>query len=1241
MSEISHHPVRSATATPEAAFDNPEACIPGDRRLALASAIPIPDRVRGAALFADISGFTPLTEALAKELGPQHGAEELTANLNRVFHALVDELGRFGGHVIYFSGDAITCWIDGDDGLHAAACGLAMQATMNRLHEVITPAGAHVRLAMKVAIAVGSARRFIIGDPQIQLIDVLAGRLVDALAVAEKHAERDEVVLEQSALESLGDRVEILELRMDAENVRTCAVVGKVLRPIAHVPAPLPAKPLPPDVVKAWLLPAVHERLRAGRGEFLAELRPAYPLFIRFGGIDYDFDDDAIAKLDAFVRDVQRIVTSYGGNLLHLTLGDKGAYLYAVFGSPLAHEDDAARAASAALELRDLSSITAVSGIQIGIAYGRLRSGMYGHAQRQTFTCFGDAVNLAARLMSKAPPGQIYVGESARRAAGDVFVWETLPPITVKGKADPLAVFALTHSKRHASRRQAGYERAIVGRAAELDTLRARLDESLQGRGRVIGLSGDAGIGKSRLIAEFVDGAKLRGLLVAAGECQSFGRNTSYFVWREIWSTLFHLDPGAPEEEQVRHLERELAAIDPALVSRAPLLAGVLDLPLPDNDLTSQFDAKLRKTSLEGLLAESLRARGGSEPLVLVLEDCHWIDPLSRDLLEVLARALPALRVLVVLAYRPGSDPGGGLRIESLPHFDEIALTELDHEHAVLLMRSKLVQMRGAEAEPPAALVELVTARAQGNPFYIEELLNFIASQGVDPQDERALKRLELPESLHSLILSRVDKLGEAPRQVLKVASVFGREFRAEMLPGIYPELGGLDAIKEHLKALDVVDLVKVDREAEQTYLFKHVVTRDVAYESMPFAFRSSLHERAGDYIEETEVDAIDRNLDLLAHHYWHSENRDKKREYLGRAGSAAQASYANAAAIDYFERLVPLLSKGSRLDVLLKLGKVFELVGNWHRAEEVDGEALAIAESLDDGLRRASCQTALAEVVRKEGRYPEAFDLLNRAARGFAAFGDDGGVARVLHLTGTVAAQRGDYDKALASYRKSLQIRERIGDKASMASLLSNLGIVAEYRGDYDGSRDFHQRALALRESVGDLWAIGVSMTNLGMIAVLQKQYEEAREWFEKSMRINREVGDTWMVANCHNNLGNATRGLRDYAAARSHYSDSLRAYREYDDRWALAFLLEDIGVLAALCGDAQSALELIGATDAIRETIGAPRSPSLEQEMERQLAAAVAGLSEEERAACRSRGRALDLAAGIARALAVCAVV
>ncbi len=315
-----------------------------------------------------------------------------------------------------------------------------MQETIARVGEIVTPPVRQVQLAMKVAVAVGKARRFLVGDPDVQLIDVLAGRLIDELAAAEQHAEKGDVVLEQSALEALGDRVEITELRVDDETGRTCGVVGALLVDVEEAPVPPLEEPLDEEIVAEWLLPAVYERMRAGRGEFLAELRAAYPVFVRFTGIDYDDDDDAIVKLDDFICRAQGIFDTYGGNLLQLTLGDKGAYLYAVFGSPLAHEDDAARAAAACLEVRALEGVTAAKDVQIGITHGRLRSGTYGHDMRRTFVCLGDAVNLSARLMSKAPPGQIYVSEPVRAGAGEGFTWERLPDMTVKGKTDPIVV---------------------------------------------------------------------------------------------------------------------------------------------------------------------------------------------------------------------------------------------------------------------------------------------------------------------------------------------------------------------------------------------------------------------------------------------------------------------------------------------------------------------------------------------------------------------------------------------------------------------------------------------------------------------------------------------------------------------------------------------------------------------------------------------------------------------------------
>jgi class 3 adenylate cyclase/tetratricopeptide (TPR) repeat protein len=1207
------------------ALDRPEAYLAGDRRRALARGESLPERVRGAALFADISGFTPVTEALATELGSQRASEVLTGHLNRIFHAVIAELDRYGGEVIYFSGDAITCWLDGDDGLRAAACGFAMQDAIAREGTIVTPGGAGFTLGMKVAVAVGPARRFVVGDPAIQLIDVLAGGIVDRIADAEHEAERGEVVLDASALDSLGDRVEV-----DMRNG-----VG-VVRSLLAEPPPAPLPPdettLAEELVRPWLLPAVYERLSTGRGEFLAELRPAFPLFVSFGGIDYDADDAASEKLDELVRAAQRILTANGGNLLQLTLGDKGAYLYAVFGTPFAHEDDGARAAAAALELRALDATTAARDIRIGIAHGRLRSGTYGHEWRRTFVCLGDAVNLAARLMSAAPAGGLYVSEPVRQAAGEGFDWGALAPLELKGKAAPVAASALVGA-RIGPRRALRYELPIVGRAPELAVLDAALDSALAGGGRVVGVSAEAGMGKSRLVAEFVRGARVRGTSVAFGECRSFG-SESYVPWREITRTLLGVDDSLPEREQVVALEQAVAEIDPALAPRVPLLDAVVGLPIPDNDLTGAFDAKLRKASLEDLVVACVRGRVREAPLAIVVEDCHWLDPLSRDLLDAVARAVAALPVALVLAYRPGEAAPS-----RLPGLEELPLTALGDEEMTALVSAKLAQLVGGPDEAPGEVIELVLGRAQGNPFYAEELLNFVHAQGVDPADARALRALELPGSLHSLILSRIDTLPEAPRRTLKVASVVGRSFTAHVVRGAYPELGSRDDVRVQLGALRLRDLVSLDREDAEDYVFRHVVIQEVAYEAIPFALRADLHARAGRYLEWAAPDATERNLDLLAHHFWHSSDEDRKRAYLRRAGEAAQAAYANDAAIDYFERLVHLLDGAERVEVLLKLGQVHELVGSWERAREVELDALAQAEALGDEHSEAWCEAALAEVDRKQGHFADAEARLERARGLFERLGEDDGLGRVLHVAGTLATQRGHFDDARERYEASLAIRGRLGDRHGMASVLSNLGIVAEYEGLLDDARRLHERALALREELADRWAIANSTTNLGMIAFLQGAHGEARERFEEAMRLNREVGDTWMVALAHNNLGNANRSLGDLEAARGHYAESVATYRRYGDHWAMAFLLEDVAQLAALSGESHRALELVGAADRLREEIGAARAAALEEHVAAATELAGASLSPAEREAALARGRALSLDGAADVALELCA--
>ncbi|HEX5691590.1 MAG TPA: adenylate/guanylate cyclase domain-containing protein, partial [Roseiflexaceae bacterium] len=413
------------------------AYIPIDRRHALARGVTLPEHAAGTALFADVAGFSVLAEALVRELGSRRGAEELTAQLNRVYESLIGAVHRFHGSVVGFSGDAITCWFDdtserqtaNDAALRAVACGLAMQRSLRQLTVLTTPGGALVTLAIKVAVASGPVRRFLVGDPSIQLLDVLAGRTLDRLAATEHTAERGEIVIDTQTAELLGEALVLSGWHIDRQGNRRSAIVASLTQSVAPDPWPVLPTKLGTVQLRPWLAPAVAAHLGDMHAQFLAELRPAVALMLQFGGIDYDHDPNAGAQLNAFIRQVQRVAARYDSHVLDVTIGDKGSYMYVVFGAPVAHDNDAARAVACALEIKQVAPE-----VCIGIAAGQMRCGAYGSSQRRTYGVLGDKTNLAARLMSLAESGAIVCDDTIFRQARRQWEFVALPPVRVKGK---------------------------------------------------------------------------------------------------------------------------------------------------------------------------------------------------------------------------------------------------------------------------------------------------------------------------------------------------------------------------------------------------------------------------------------------------------------------------------------------------------------------------------------------------------------------------------------------------------------------------------------------------------------------------------------------------------------------------------------------------------------------------------------------------------------------------------------
>ena len=1218
--------------------------IPTDRLHAMVRSQSLPELAQGAALFADISGFTALTELLVQELGSQRGPEEITRNINAVFESLIAELDQYQGSVLIFGGDALTCWFDGDNGVRAVACALKMQARMKAFASIISPSGKNISLGMKVAISAGEVHRFLVGDPGLQLFDVLAGKTVDLLSQTEHHAERGEVVLDGETAKRLGESVRVGIWRTDDETRQRYAVISDLLEEVSPCPWPeLPEGSLDREAMRAWMLPPVYERLVSGGGEFLAELRPALPMFLHFSGINFDSDPYAQSKLDTFIRQVTRVLANYESSVLSVLMGDKGSHLYTAFGAPLAHEDEATRAASAALELRAMAQkLGFIDEIRIGIGQGWLFAGASGGETRRTYVTMGSEVNLAARLMQAAGPGEILIHNRVRVSLGEGFVGADLAPIKVKGRTDliPVARLEGLHERSSIHLNEPRYALPMVGREAELNLIKEKLEAVVTGRGQVVGITGEAGVGKSRLLAEVVHLVNTRSLPLYGGECEAYGTNTNYLVWRKIWENLFGINPNDDLSTQVNHLEHVLEAISPALMPRLPLLGALLNLAIPDNELTQSFEAKLRKTSLESLLADCLRGISGSGPLVLVLEDAHWMDDLSNDLLTVLGRVIHNLPVLIILSYRPPQmEHLQRQALASLPHFTQITLGDFTPQESEQLIRLKLEQMTGSRENLPALLLQRITERAGGNPFYIEELLNYVRDQKLDPRNVNVLEHIVLPDSLYSLILSRIDRISEGQKVTMKVASVIGRMFRAAWVWGYYPQVGDPLITIHNLTTLYQADLTPVvPSEPEETYLFKHIMTQEVAYESLPFNTRTRLHGLFGAFIERSYPDQINRYLDLLAFHYDNSDQTEKRRKYLKLAGETAQAQYANSAAISYYERLMPLASQSEKVEVGRKLGQVLVLVGRWHDAAQTIQQALGLARQLDDRHSAAECQMALGEIDRKQGRFTEAHEWLEQARQECESLGYAAGMSQVLHYNGTLAANQGDFNQARAYFEQSLAVRRSIQDLPNIASSLNNLGNVAAQQGKLNEARVLHEEALSIRRELADRYAIGASLSNLGMVAIDQEDYNQARVLLEEALAAFREVGDPWRTANALNNLGSAVRMLGDYNRAGALYRESLKIDHELDDKWSMAYLLEDIACLTIACGQVDRAFNLVGAAAVLRQTIGAPLSEAEQKKLDSVLDTARALLSEGDRVQARLAGEKMTLNQAVELAMQSC---
>lgn len=1182
------------------------AYIARDRRRALATGASLPEKTLGATLFADISGFTPLTTALVRSYGARRGADELTRHLNIVYTALINEVERYGGSVIGFSGDAITCWFAAPSPAdpselvkairQAATAALAMQAAMKHYQSIRLPAGDTVTLAIKTAVAAGPARRFAVGDPAIQLIDVLAGVTLDHMAATEQMAKQGELVLDELTVARLQPALIIAEWRTQPTTGERFAVVTTLTPPAAPVD-PHPVTTLPEAAASTWVLPPVYARLQSEGGRFLAELRPATALFLKFTGLDYDNDPEAANKLDQYIRWVQSIVNHYEGALIQLTTGDKGTYLYAAFGAPIAHDDDIRRAVTAAVALRTPPPhCPFIATTQIGISQGAMRVGAYGSATRQTYGVLGDETVVAARLMTHAPPGHVLVSQVIADAIGDEFRLQPLGEVKLKGKATPQPLYAVLQPITRSRQLYDLYPTPLVGRTKELAQITTELAAVRQGQGRLVRIEGSAGVGKSHLVAEAARQAYQQGLTIVSGACQSTNQDTAYFAIRLATRALLGLDtidiahpftPPAPTmgsrspawegnngahessspyqgegrrgwpsqndavDAQIAQVTTTVTQMNAAWSLRLPLLRDLLALPIPDNATTAAFDAKLRYEALISLVVDLVQSVAQRQPLLLIFEDIHWMDEASQGVVLALARMVQSAPLLLLLVQRPPvreHDPFLS-EVAALTPQTHLSLEELTPEGIAALVQQRLNRTQGEPVAPVSPLaLSLIQAQTQGNPFFAEELVDALL-------DGAHLQRSADSWDLSPALTHRLRNSG-------CLARVDGVEVVSASAPLSTVDLGLPSTIQG-------VILARLDRLPEPVKLTVKVAS------VIGRLFRHDLLLRA--HPVQPESDLLTQQLDtLLQRDFARVEQPEPRRAYLfkhnitqevvyqtlladqrqelhlavARTLEASQPENVDDLALHYYN------SDMLQAPVRTKALHYLDAAGLRAKRDYANETALSYFNRALEIEERADWMKAKVEVLHILGRREEEAATLQSLTQQAPSLSFD-----LALLWGEYYEAVSNYAQAESAIQQSLGLAQSANDQEGQARCLARLGMLAWRQGNYETAEQLYNDALRMVEGKAFYRSVEAEIRyGLGLVCRQQGKFDKARVAFECDLALNQQLENRQLEARSLNALGGIEHLQRNFHEAIRYYKQALTIREQIGDRAGVGMSLFNI---------------------------------------------------------------------------------
>lgn len=1076
------------------------------------------EMVVGTMVFADVSGFTKLSERLART--GKEGAEHLVDAINTCFSALLGKAYTRGGSLLKFGGDAMLLWFEGEEHVvRACAAAAEMRRTLREVGR-IPAGGSEVALRMSVGIHRGEYAMFLVGSSHREF--VIGGRAATTVVEMENLASAGQILLSRETSSLLSRGLLGAEIGSGRLLARSPAAGDWTSSDGFATPSD--------DVLSRTLSTSV--RLHVLNARAAAEHRTASIAFIEFGEIDEVIEREglgvAATRLDQLVRIVQDACDRYEVCFLDSDISSDGGKIRLSAGAPRVVGDDEERML---LVLRQIIESEPPLPVRAGVNRGPVFTGEVGPDYRRWYAVMGDTVNLAARLMGKAPVGRIYATRDVLRYAKTRFEETALEPFPVKGKSRPVQAWDVGPPIRAASGERARPVLPLVGRDGELELLRGVIDNTRRGAGTVVELIGEAGSGKSRLLGEARRLAE--GMATLHATCEVFTRDTPYATWRELVRQLLSVGWDDPEHAVMARLRNELSA-QPDLLPWLPLIAIVLDIEVHATKEVEQLAAESRAAKLHEVVLRFL-GRTMVVPTIVQVEQAHLMDAASAALFGALARALSSSAWLVLITRRDAS--GGPTFSDDVVSRIELSPLSREDVHAIAVATPEAEQL-------PPHVVELAVERSGGSPEFLLDLLAAAV----------AGNREELPDSVGAATMARIDALHPHDGAVVRRAAVLGTSFYPRRLADVLaadmslPEEGFWDRLSGVFA-----------REMDGQVRFRRPALQEAAYASLPFRLRRELHRAVGLRLEHDQGHEPDADPAVLSHHFSLAGDHARAHRYAMVAAKRATERFSYADAARLYRRAIEAgRADGAAADPQTlaeaweQLGEALRAVGEPRAAMRAFTEARRLVRR--DPIAQARLYDRQAKVAEHSAALTPAVRWLRRGFRaieGMSATEATVWRARMRSNLAGVRNRQGRFKEAVAACREAITEAESVGELRALAHACYALDL-ALVQLDRTDEATHSWRALEIYERLGDPEHEHIVLNNLGGLAYLDGRWDDAIALYRRAGVCGERAGMAALVAFIDCNIGEILSDQGHLDDAQAHLVRARRVWGAMGDRYS-----------------------------------------------------------------------------------------